>query len=171
MTVILARRYGLPTVARYARPVAWAFAAWVVAVIAVLGGFSNHADWVLRFGLTAIAIGFASVVAIAAAANSRSWWGWMLCRPWLMTCGKYSYAAYVFHRFLIRPAIIAMPPERMLRWFGSPFMAASICLIVLCIATFAIAALSWQFYERPFLAMKKWFAYETPQGLTETAMG
>ncbi len=159
MTAIYGRRNGLVSLAKAAKvPMIFAIATFA-AVVMVYGGLSNRSIWVLVPGLSLIAAGFAMLVGYSAGTGAGTLWVWFLTRPWLMACGKYSYAAYVFHRILIRPTLIIMPPVKMRSLFGSDIVAATFTMLVAIIATFVLARLSWMFYERSFLRLKSHFEY------------
>jgi peptidoglycan/LPS O-acetylase OafA/YrhL len=85
----------------------------------------------------------------------------------LRSLGKYSYGIYVYHDLL---------NNQFDKWFGQHKLeslfrdrlhvhgAAYGCSVILFIllasaASFAVAWLSWQVYEKRFLKLKRYFAY------------
>src|SRR3990167_5268269 len=80
---------------------------------------------------------------------------------WLRSCGKYSYAMYIFHapialalKELVYPGIKVQVGDG--NFFGVPhFYIVDTILFVAC--TFGLAVVSWILIEKPFLdAKKKW---------------
>lgn len=144
-----------------ARRVAWAplaAGALVVAAIVFSTGTSAYSTPAMtRYGYTALALVFASVVALAVihsgspAAAAR-----FLRNPVLLRFGMYSYAMYVLHA----PLGLFLPA-----WMGERVRlgdgaAAALLSIAIGLAfTYAAAALSWRFIERPFLKLKDRFSY------------
>jgi peptidoglycan/LPS O-acetylase OafA/YrhL len=64
--------------------------------------------------------------------------------PVLQALGDSSYSAYLLHPFLV-PAIGVM----VVKLFGTTYLAVAIMLAACCVATAAVATLSYQLYERP----------------------
>jgi len=122
-------------------------------------------------GFTIIACFFASIVLITATVNQNSHWGWIMEQRALRACGRYSYAAYIFHRLIVRPLLVLTPPAKWLQWFPSPIFAASAFLVFASLVTFFVAFASWNLFEKHFLSLKKYFDYRVePKLATESAV-
>jgi len=74
----------------------------------------------------------------------------------LVYTGKISYSLYVFHWFLL---ILLLPRISNLikaeTGFFSPLASATICFLL----TFLVSALSYSFFEKPFMNLKRKFSY------------
>lgn len=129
-------------------------------VLLLAGAVTTHAysnaATTQSFGYTILAIGFALIVALAAARSSGPFsilWSVLSIAP-LRLIGRYSYAMYVFH--LPLHILIGMP---LLHRFV-PHHSDSTALLYmagLIVTTFSLAALSYHFYESRFLRLKKHF--------------
>jgi peptidoglycan/LPS O-acetylase OafA/YrhL len=76
-------------------------------------------------------------------------------RP-IVYLGKISYGIYIYH-FLVPVAIAAAATH-----FGRGYTDAGFPnFVVTSLITFAIAALSWRFFERPINGLKRHFRYES----------
>ncbi|MBK7434447.1 MAG: acyltransferase [Chitinophagaceae bacterium] len=75
---------------------------------------------------------------------------------WLVYTGKISYSLYVFHWFLL---ILLLPRISnlltSLTGYTSSFVSVSLCFL----ATFLISALSYAYFEKPFMNLKRKFNY------------
>jgi len=122
-------------------------------------------------GFALLAISFAALVLYSALADEalgrrRSWLHW---RP-LVLLGKYSYGIYVFHYpvFYFAERLCRQLPYSIHHtvWFS--------CLLIgfESATAFAVAALSYNFYEKRFLALKDRFApiyHEAPAATVSAA--
>ena len=76
---------------------------------------------------------------------------------WLVYTGKISYSLYVFHAFLL---ILLLPKINILftsvTGITSQVAALTICLVI----TFVVSVLSYEFFEKPFMNLKKRFNYK-----------
>jgi peptidoglycan/LPS O-acetylase OafA/YrhL len=112
---------------------------------------------VVSYPLIALAWGALLVLALGAGPSSRL--TWILTRRSLVRCGQYSYGIYVFHLPLVGVALTHIS------LFGpdGPLIAGSRTPVVLLLAlatavvSYAAAWLSYRFYERPFLELKRFF--------------
>lgn len=112
----------------------------------------------LAHGLgTIAAIFFGAMLVLAITGNPVRPLRRTLRWPWLGQVGKYSYAMYVLHPFVL--AILRLPVKHQLgstRFLPSLlfhlgfFVFASLCV-------FGTAWLSWHVYEKRFLALKRYF--------------
>ena len=124
-------------------------------------GLWTYGGWEEGPGFTIMAIAWGGLVAVGATAVRGTGAARALGAGWLRALGKYSYAMYVFHVPIwahVRPLVF--PENRVPTVFGSHILP-SLALGVLCgLLTFAAAFVSWHVYEKQFLTLKRFFAYE-----------
>lgn len=169
LAALVARQRGLPSMQQLGKAIALVFALVLLVLVATYGGVEHYSYFTESIGYTLIAIGFTGVVLVTAGAPVTSWWGWLMQRPILMSLGKYSYGAYVYHRFLARPLIVALPPAKMTSWFGSPLLAAIVFFVIAVIVTYIVSFASWHLYEKHFLNLKRYFDYRKEPPVHPTA--
>jgi len=129
--------------------------AMLAGIYAWRDGLNKTDPVVAAVGYISLAVLFGAIVGLAATPSSR-WARLVWDRPILKFFGKYSYGIYVFNY----PVIVAL--------FHSSFVSKirvnsylaelAIALIVSLTITTVIAWLSWNFYERHFLKLKRYFA-------------
>ena len=149
-----------------ARIVAPAAAVIVLAIWCIENPFDN-ADWseplMQTAGYTALALGYAGLVTLAASGRDDAWVGrFFRCSP-LRMLGRYSYALYLFHvpvRRFIRDEYF--PVASFPTWLGSPLPGQLLFYVAATVPALALAWLSWHLYERQWLALSKYFPY--PRG-------
>jgi peptidoglycan/LPS O-acetylase OafA/YrhL len=113
------------------------------------------------YGLPLLAVGFASFVLGAALTDTERTWlqSFLRWKP-LMRFGKYAYGIYVFHvpAFYFVDALIdpALGATHRPIWFHYSVMLMKFAV------SYGIAALSYNFFEKRFLALKGRFEPETP---------
>ncbi|RRA48948.1 acyltransferase [Acidipila sp. EB88] len=78
-----------------------------------------------------------------------------LARP-LIYLGKISYGLYVFH-FAVRTVVWAVVARPLRHLLPTPVRQLVATYLITAAVTAALASLSYRFYERPFLRMKKRF--------------
>ena len=81
------------------------------------------------------------------------------CRT-LRFLGKYSYAMYVFQNLLIPIAALWFTSDSLGRWCGSAVCGEVLYVAIMFAATVAVALLSWNLFEKHFMALKKYFGTE-----------
>jgi peptidoglycan/LPS O-acetylase OafA/YrhL len=74
--------------------------------------------------------------------------------------GKYSYAIYIFH-WPITQAYTGFVAKRIP--MHSEYLSALSCCAFVTIASSGIAYLSWHFFEKHILTLKRFFEYERPK--------
>jgi len=79
----------------------------------------------------------------------------------LVYLGKISYGLYIFHNFMYDLKPVLLPTIPLLRFVPG--------VLVALIATILMAMISWHCFEKPFLAMKKYFPYARPEGSQPSA--
>ncbi|MBX3378910.1 MAG: acyltransferase [Phycisphaeraceae bacterium] len=141
------------------------------------GLFSANLPEIQTVGLTVIAVFFGAILVRAVAASQRELtapdaYRSRLVRifesPLLRSFGKYSYAMYLFHlplRALVRDSVLANKPPpltgKQLPLLYGTELPAQIAFTVVCIAITYIAAwLSWNLYEKHWLAFKRYVDYK-----------
>ena len=136
-------------------------AAVTVTVFHRHGGLWTYGGWEEGPGYTVMAIGWGGLVAAGVTAARGTIAARALGARWLRALGKYSYAMYVFHVPIwahLQPLVF--PDNRVPAVWGS-HIAASLGLAVLCgVLAFAAAFASWHLYEKRFLKLKRYFAYD-----------
>jgi peptidoglycan/LPS O-acetylase OafA/YrhL len=127
----------------------------VLSAVAVWRRGMTFVDWPMRtFGYSLLALLFASVVWLAG--NTRGRTSRLLENPILVTFGKYSYSLYVFHMLVLTVCERWLGPRLfpVVGWNGNaplPLFVVSMTVV------FALAYLSWRFYESPLLSLKARF--------------
>lgn len=136
-------------------------AAAITVAVFYAHGLWTYGGWEEGPGYTIIAIAWGGLVAAGATAARGTIAARVLGARWLRALGKYSYAMYVFHVPIwahVRPLVF--PGNRVPAVFGSHILP-SLALGLLCgLLTFAAAFASWHLYEKQFLKLKRYFAYE-----------
>jgi peptidoglycan/LPS O-acetylase OafA/YrhL len=137
---------------------------WITSLAAMAGCvpvmgsiiFGGHEiAWVRILKFSAFAWVYAILIANATYCVSTSWLSRVLNFRFLRLAGKYSYAMYVFHPFII------LALRNLLSIEGDTLSASgAICFGAVAIAvTFVIAQATWFCFELPLLSMKAYFAY------------
>jgi peptidoglycan/LPS O-acetylase OafA/YrhL len=135
---------------------------WLVVLGLVSGQFSQiNGPLVIIFSPLLLAVMFAGIL-LSAILRPGSHFESFLRAPWLRSCGKYSYAMYVFHvplqsileartkSFFLRETMNTIPGFwRILVVVG--YIIASSFL------TYGIARISWWAMERHFINLKRYF--------------
>jgi len=139
----------------------WFSALCLTAYLAVVqfGDPRREAGFNLTGGLPLLAAGFAAILLYAVLTDSERTWlqTWLRWRP-LTRVGKYAYGIYVFHvrLFYFVGSIVQNLPAaiRTAAWFRYSTMAYEFSL------AFGLASLSYNCFEKRFLALKGRFEPE-----------
>ena len=105
-------------------------------------------------GYTALALGYAGIVTLAAVGPADSWLARFFRCSALRTLGRYSYALYLFHvpvRRFIRDEYF--PVASFPTWLGSPLPGQLLFYVAATAPALALAWISWHLYERQWLAL------------------
>jgi len=144
------------------RQVAWAAALTMLATILVTRGFGIYDVSTQSVGYTLLSTAFALLVlwaALPATGSLRAAQRILESTP-LRLVGRYSYGMYVFrlplHVFVTGPLLHRLTSQ------VTPGVALTYVMVML-LATFALAALSYELFERRFLDLKR---YLVPAGPT-----
>ena len=111
-------------------------------------------------GYTALAAGYAALVALAAASPADARVPRVFSSASLRMLGRYSYALYLFHvpiRRFIRDEYFPVASFPML--FGSPLPGQLLFYVVTTAPALALAWLSWHLFETRLLALNRFFPY------------
>jgi peptidoglycan/LPS O-acetylase OafA/YrhL len=145
---------------RWARP---AFMAGIAGTIGsmVLARDASPFHWpVQSFGYTSIAVWSAALIFLARAAPPSALIARFIRQRPLLLLGQYSYGIYIIHAFVLFAAVRLLGPLPLMYGYGWP----SSLLLMVCLMTISIAAsaLSWHWYEAPFLRLKSHFSPRRP---------
>jgi len=130
--------------------------ALVVAMIsaAISHAFDTHDPGTIFIGYSVLAAAAAILVlTLRAGQGSGNWLELGFSQPWLRSCGKYSYAMYVFHLLVV--LTIGGEINGLLQATGT-FRPILYSLSVILIS-YALGWISYHYYERHFLALKRYF--------------
>ena len=118
--------------------------------------FERGGYFMRNFGMTIIALHFCTWLFFAVK-NISPILNIIFSNYILVYIGKISYSLYVFHWFLL---ILLLPKINMLveniLGHKSSYLAITLCLLF----TFFISALSYEYFEKPFIKLKKKFSYK-----------
>ena len=120
-----------------------------------------------RVGYSLFALAAGGLVVIAVTTPAGSWPQRALCLGWLRAFGKYSYALYLVH----------LPVQRVVEEFvlsgeefplvlGAVWPAQAAFYALATAPSFAIAWLSWRFFEAPILKLKARFPYSDSRAVS-----
>jgi peptidoglycan/LPS O-acetylase OafA/YrhL len=157
----VAHRRGLiPALDRLVPVVVIAGIAGLVAVT-YLGG---HTWWwnrrMQQFGYSIIAIIAGAMLVSAVNRPAGSLWPRMLSAGWLQAFGRYSYCLYLIHLPVMRAVREwVFNPEEYETLAVAPWIGQVLFYPVAAAPAFALAWLSWRFFESPILRLKAKFPY------------
>jgi peptidoglycan/LPS O-acetylase OafA/YrhL len=153
---ILEREGRLGVIRRLVAPALLLGVLVLVLVFARNGDLTNWNPMLMRYGYTGIDLLLAGLLYGVLAGRWRSFWRKVFAVGWICWLGRYSYGIYMFHWFILQMLVFKLQ-SLWLQTGGPPVMvywvvrAAGTLLLLLC------AFLSYRFYERPFLRLKKYF--------------
>jgi peptidoglycan/LPS O-acetylase OafA/YrhL len=144
----------------YRKPVFWVSGLICLMCWVLTEPPSSHAALNQLVGYPALALFFGSVISFFVTGEGPVRIRQFLESRWLLQFGKYSYAMYLFHlpiRAVYRDWLF--PPERYESLLGGaiPYLLVFVTLSIL--TTLLVAWLSWQFYEKQFLKLKRYVSY------------
>jgi peptidoglycan/LPS O-acetylase OafA/YrhL len=113
------------------------------------------------FQSTALAVFFTWLV-LKASEGNKGLMGRVLENPILTYLGKISYGIYVLHNFVSYTLSTYIFSNPFLNFLNLPTKA-----IISGLATIALAALSWQFFEKPINKFRRSIAYVPHNGTTK----
>jgi peptidoglycan/LPS O-acetylase OafA/YrhL len=112
--------------------------------------------FVLTVGLAGLAVFFSGLIVLSLDAVEGSPLRHVLENHVLRAVGKYSYGIYIFHSLILEVGRQALTPRIHFPGVISELLA----LVWVTVATFAVAWLSYHFYEKRFLRLKRFFEYQ-----------
>jgi peptidoglycan/LPS O-acetylase OafA/YrhL len=145
------------TVLRLARVCCVAAVLLLIAMLAYLRGFNWTYPLMHLYGFTLLAIIFSTLLVLALAASPQSLPGRILRWRLLRTCGKYSYAMYIFHplvQLILGWALPLATLESLCRGRDPALLLQGTLILA---ATAFAAFVSWHLLEKHFLALKRIF--------------
>jgi peptidoglycan/LPS O-acetylase OafA/YrhL len=155
----LAQRRGLfPLLDRWVLVVVIVGVAGIIACT-ILGG---HTWWwnrrMQQYGYSLIAFTAGAMLVSAVNRPADSLWPRMLSTGWLRAFGKYSYALYLIHLPVMR-AVREYVFDPLEYETIAPWSAQLLFYGGAAVPSFALAWLSWRFFEAPILRLKARFPY------------
>ncbi len=161
------RRGWLPRLDRWVPVVVIAAVAGLI-VCTILGG---HTWWwnrrMQQYGYSLIAIIGGAMLVSAISRPAESVWPRMLSAGWLRAFGTYSYCLYLIHAPVMRAVReYVFDPMEYERLGIAPWSAQVMFYGATTAPAFALAWLSWRFFEAPILKLKSRFSYSRATGST-----
>jgi peptidoglycan/LPS O-acetylase OafA/YrhL len=133
--------------------------AGVAATAAVDGESWWWGPWMQRAGYSLLAVGGGALLVAAVQLPPEHWWPRMLSAGWLRAFGKYSYCLYLIHLPVMRVVREFVLGPDAFGQFGSPWIGQLVFYAAATGPAFALAWLSWRFFEEPILRLKSRFPY------------
>jgi peptidoglycan/LPS O-acetylase OafA/YrhL len=129
-----------------------------------MGYISTLADrQLLGLPITICSAFFGGLLVLAVSSRSTTWLGKIWGSRGLRFFGKYSYAMYVFQLPLIEILAPILNPEMLIERSGSAFLGRMAYIVAMFAITTAGAVISWNLFEKHFLALKSRFHSEPKQ--------
>jgi peptidoglycan/LPS O-acetylase OafA/YrhL len=119
----------------------------------------SHEGWLQVIKFTLLAGLYAALLALTVVSSETSPLGRFFGHPAMRFFGKYSYGIYVFHPLWIDAFRTPDALDSLSRFGDGRAVAVRFAAIV--VLSVASAWLSWHFFEKHFLRLKKYFIYET----------
>jgi peptidoglycan/LPS O-acetylase OafA/YrhL len=104
---------------------------------------------------TLVALTFGAVLVLAVAADRATWLGRCLTTRPLRMMGKYSYGIYVFHGIIAYGMQARSTSSAIAAAVGSTSLAMAIAAVVGTAFSVAVAAVSFEVFEKRFLVLKQ----------------
>jgi peptidoglycan/LPS O-acetylase OafA/YrhL len=145
-----------PRVALVVRPFMLISTVWFCILGWRAGGLFIYLFLIHTWGITALALLFAAFVFVAATSDRGMITGFLNLKGLRFT-GKISYSLYVLHPLvfaLVLQVLAAVPVPA-----GLDLALNSEKIVLVLLASIAVAAGSWFYFEKPILGLKKRFQY------------
>ena len=160
LLAVALRRGIMPALDRLVPAVVIAGVAGLIAVT-ILGG---HTWWwnrrMQQFGYSLIAVTAGAMLVSAINRPADSLWPRMLSAGWLRAFGKYSYGLYLIHLPVMRAVREYVFNPLQLETIGiTPWIEQMLFYGAATAPAFALAWVSWRFFEAPILRLKVRFPY------------
>jgi peptidoglycan/LPS O-acetylase OafA/YrhL len=129
-------------------------------------GAGGELFFVETIGFSLLALGFSSLVVYAAATDGATKLMQRILRLRVLTdFGKYSYGIYVYHVPILGASVFAVH-KGPLKSFVGDFWFGALWVASLFAVSFYVAKISYECFERYFLALKRYF--EARRSVTPT---
>lgn len=123
--------------------------------------------WVQVIKYTVTAAFYGGLLILAISLPAASILGRLFTFGPLRSVGRISYGMYIYHSFAIHFASAALANDRLGSMGIPPTVALWLRFGAIIVVSVAVSWLSWRFFERPFLSLKKYFEHRpggpTPQ--------
>lgn len=145
---------------------------WILPISALIfvlivwrsGGPGNYGVAMQRWGLSAIAIGWAALLILVLKPDANSLIQRIFTLRWLRFVGRRSYGVYAWHPVGLYALLYLRAPTRV-PFFPLPVAPKQVLLYPLLLGGSLLAAeLSWRAVEAPFLALKRYVPRVGPKG-------
>ena len=157
---VLARSNGGLERLRTIAPVVAMTGALAILSIGIWRGIFLYKDPVVNtIGFPIVAVTYGALLVMVLNARTGTWLNRFFAAGFLRSWGKYSYGIYVFH-FLIMGAFGWFLPIWQYEIGGSRLPAAVLFAVILAAVSFGTAWVSYNVYEKRFLALKRFFERE-----------
>jgi peptidoglycan/LPS O-acetylase OafA/YrhL len=127
----------------------------------IVRGHHGHFLFISTFGYSFLALGFSALIVYSAATDGIPNLLQRLLRSRVLTVsGKYSYGIYVYH-VPISGVFDYLLYERLFKSFASSFWFGALYVAFLLATSFLVAKISYEYFERYFLGLKRYFEVRT----------
>jgi len=153
----------------YRRQATWGFLLTGALLITCFGSdegiqWSSWNPVQMAFGFLLIALFFGCILILAITAPEGSRFYRFLSYPRLAVIGTFSYSMYLIHPVLDWTAhILYLKPNDYVPIFNSSIPVNIFYILSMSFVTFVVAWLTWNLYEKHFLALKRFFPYGKPR--------
>jgi peptidoglycan/LPS O-acetylase OafA/YrhL len=125
--------------------------------------YGGHTWWwnrrMQQYGYTVLAILGGAMLVGAVSQPAGHWWPRMLSAGWLRAFGKYSYCLYLIHLPVMRAVREwVFNPDEYEALAVAPLIGQAIYYPLAAAPAFALAWLSWRYFEAPILSLKSRFS-------------
>lgn len=150
---ILFRTGSAAEAVRRLRLPSWIAAAGIAAIVAHDRRLEFHSEISSALVFPCLGILFARLLLLAL--HSGSWAFRIGSTGWLRFFGRYSYGMYIFHTLLNTVSLMRW----LQMWTHSEALGGVLYVLSMLVLTTVAAVLSYEFYERHFLKLKRRFSY------------
>lgn len=148
--------YWLPLLIRYSRLLLLLSSCGLTAIFMIRGEFDRLDPLMQSFGYSLLAIFFGSLLIFSLYLSEDCKLVRVLSWFPLRQLGRISYGFYVYHVPIL--ALFRKPLTQYIITLTHSYWVGELSIVLFfCMATFAIASLSWHILEKPILKLKKYF--------------
>lgn len=139
---------------RAAIPCFWIGLVACCGIASATGNFDWERNYAVNaYGYSAVALASVSLIAMALQAGSLI--DSLMRASWLRFLGRYSYGIYVYHILVSALVTRAIAP-----YVHSPGLLRIVFIVVAASVSILISVVSFNYFEKPFLSMKRFFNYD-----------